>query len=77
MKLLFETKLPEVICFTETWLSNEFPDDHLDLNDFILFRKDRDNSNDAYGGVLIAVKSKMKSNAISIGTYSVVIYFRN
>ena len=68
LKLLIQTERPDIICLTETWLSKEFPDEFLDLNDFVIFRKDRDNGNDAHGGVLIAVNPNLNPNAISIDT---------
>ena len=43
----------------ETWVSYEIPDEYLESNDFLVFRKDRDNGNDAYGGVGIAVNCKL------------------
>ena len=63
-----ETESPDIICITETWLTNEFPDVFLDLNDFVIFRKDRDSGNDAHGGVLIAVNSNLNPSAIAIET---------
>ena len=68
MKLLIQTERPDIICLTETWLSKEFPDEFLDLNDFVIFRKDRDNGNDAHGGVLIAVNPNLNPNGITIDT---------
>ena len=65
-KIFIETELPNIIWITEVCLNNEFPDEFLDLNDFINFRKDRDNGNDAHGGVLITVNSNLNPNAISI-----------
>ena len=59
---------PDVICMTETWLTNNHPDELLDLDNFTIFRKDRDNGNNGHGGVLIAVKSKLNPNLISIET---------
>ena len=53
---------------TETWLTNEDSDELLDLNNFVIFRKDRDHGNDKHGGVLIAVKSNLNPNLISIET---------
>ena len=36
LKLLIETELPEIICITETCLTNELSDEHLALNDFFV-----------------------------------------
>ena len=58
----------------ETWLSREFPDEFLDIKDFVIFRKDRDNGNHAHGCVLIAVISSLNPNVISIDTDLEVCY---
>ena len=48
----------------------------LDLNDFIIFRKDRVNGNDANAGVLIAVNSILNPNAISNETNLEVCFIK-
>ena len=63
-----ETESPDIICIAETWLSDEFPDEFLDLNDFVIFKKDRDSGNDAHGGVHTAVNSNLNPSAISVET---------
>jgi len=68
LKLLVQSVKPDVICMTETWLTNNHPDELLDLDNFTIFRKNRDNGNNGHGGVLIAVKSKLNPNLISIET---------
>ena len=60
-KLIIETEQHEIICITEAWLNKEFPDE-------FLLRKDRNKGNDVQAGVLIAVKSKLNTNSISIDT---------
>ena len=47
-------------------MSKEFSDEFLDLNGFVIFRKDRGSGNDAHGGVLTAVNPNLNPNAISI-----------
>ena len=58
----------DIVCMTETWLTNNHSDESLDLEGFTIFRKDRDNGNNGHGGVLIAVRSKLNPNLISIDT---------
>ena len=66
--MLVVAQTPDVVCITETWLTNDYPDSFLDLNDFIIFRKDRLNGLDNHGGVIIAVKSRLNPSSISIET---------
>ena len=67
LKLLVPSEKPDIVCMTETWLTNDHYDEYLDLG-FTVFREDRDNSNDGLGVVLIAVRSKLNPNLISIYT---------
>ena len=54
--------------------SNEIPDEILNLYDFITFRKDRADGNDAQGGVLSAVEPSLNHNMIYIDT-DLEVYF--
>ena len=47
----------DIVCITETWLSNETPDHAIALNDFTLFRKDCEGR---CRGVAIFVKSNIR-----------------
>ena len=47
----------DIVCITETWLSNEIPGDTIALKDFTLFRKDRERRD---GGIEIFVKSNIQ-----------------
>ena len=43
------------ICISETWLSSSISNDDIELNNFTLYRKDRDKGTSGYGGVAIYV----------------------
>jgi hypothetical protein len=74
----FRTKLPlihtnivllsyEVFILTDTWLTENFSNAELGLNDYSIFRFDRNsNTSDSRrgGGILIAVKNKLRPNLI-------------
>ena len=49
----------DILTLTETWLTNDKPDESLFLNDYTIYRNDRTTENNKFydGGVLIAVKS--------------------
>ena len=68
LKVLTVTESPDMICISETWLKSEYPDKFLDLNGYIIFRKDRSDGNDAHGNVLIAVENHLSPISISIET---------
>ena len=51
---------PDLICFTEAWLSDKFPPHLIDLPGRIYFTKNRD---DGYGGVLTYVQTRSCSIA--------------
>ena len=74
MKVLTVKECPDVIFITESWLSSKHPDAFLDLNEFVIFRKDRHDGNDAHGGVLIAVKPYLNPISVSIDTNSEVCF---
>ena len=48
-----------IICLTETWLNQNTPDDSLKINEFKLYRKDRQADN--YGGVCVYIKENIHS----------------
>ena len=49
----------DILCITETWLTDDVPDESLFLKEYAIHRKDRltDNHKSKHGGVLIAVKN--------------------
>ena len=49
---------PDVICISETWLHDNISNSVFCLNNYQIFRKDRDDGLNAHGGVLIAVKTE-------------------
>lgn len=59
---------PDIIFITETWLSSDVSDAHLSLEDFVVYRRDRNNGADPHGGVLIAVKSHLNPVCVNIVT---------
>ena len=50
---------PDIVCITESWLHADISDSVLGLNDYRIFRKDRNNGVGGHGGVLIAVKPNL------------------
>lgn len=68
----FRSSIPLFICYdviilTETWLSSDVHDSELGLNGYQIFRVDRNYLNSNYsrgGGVLIAIKSYIKTSLI-------------
>ena len=46
----------DIVCITETWLTNEIPDSHVSLKDFTLFRKDRPSH---CGGLVAYIRSSI------------------
>ena len=59
---------PFVIFITETWLSKCIPDAHLCLAGYSIYRKDRDNGETPYGGVLVAIKTSLNPSSVNIST---------
>ena len=56
-----------IVCLTETWLTKNFESSELLLNNYFLYRSDREGKTDeksAHGGVLIAVKTEIDSESI-------------
>ena len=51
----------DIICISETWLSSTVSSDDVKLNNFTLYRKDRDNGASGYGGVAIYVANYLNS----------------
>ena len=52
----------DIVCVTETWLSNEIPDNAIAMNGFTLFRKDSEKRG---RGVAIFVKSNIRCKRFS------------
>jgi hypothetical protein len=48
------------ICRSETWLSSKTPDDEIKIENYTLYRHDRD-SDCGYGGVCIYASNSLKS----------------
>ena len=53
---------PSVVALTETWLSKEHPSSLLSLSGYDVYRRDRSEKG---GGVLLAVKTSVKSHFVS------------
>ena len=53
----------DIVCITETWLSDEIPDNAVAMHGFTLFRKDREKRG---GGVAIFVKSNIQCKRLSV-----------
>jgi len=56
-RYLFENSGVEIICVSESWLSNAFSDSFIRLNEYKVFRADRDSLG---GGVAEFVRSNLK-----------------
>lgn len=64
----------DIILLTETWLTSSFNDSELGLNDYCVYRKDRDSTNSDKqrgGGVLIAIKKVISSRQIFFGSSNI------
>ena len=72
LHLLIQDKCPDVICITETWLSDSFGDGFLGLSGFSVFRADRNFSNDLHGGV--AIKTFLNPIKQEHGTENEVLF---
>ena len=69
LHLLISQVRPDIILITESWLSVRYDSSILDLtNNYVIFRKDRQDGNDPHGGVLLAVKINL--NPISVQSNS-------
>lgn len=57
----------DLLLLTETWLNNRVSDAELGLNNFHIFRMDRENEQESRGGgVLIGIRSGIKCNQIEV-----------
>lgn len=61
------TSTPQVLIFTETWLSPDISDSELCLTNYRIYRSDRHNRRG--GGVLLAVKNTINSSFVCKYTY--------
>ena len=50
---------PDILCVTESWLSNQIDSATLGLKSFSIFRNDRNSATDPHGGVFLAIKSHL------------------
>ena len=48
--------MSDLICITETWLTNHIPDDIVNINGYSVVRKDRANDNNSGGGICTYIK---------------------
>lgn len=55
----------DFLCFTETWLSDEFTDQAICIDGYKLIRKDRD-SNVRYGGLCVYLKKHLKFKILNL-----------
>lgn len=62
LALILNEFSPTILCLTETWLGNDYPTTCLPLQDYDVYRKDR---NLTKGGVLIAVEKDIFSKEIN------------
>ena len=55
-----------VICLCETWLNDNIPSSELFLNDYYIYRQDRqmDQDKNTHGGALIAIKNSFISERV-------------
>ena len=54
----------DIVCVTESWLTDEIPDNVCDLNNYVLFRKDR--SSNPGGGVLCYVNGCISCRKVDV-----------
>ena len=74
MHILLHDIQPDCVLITETWLSNCHDSSILSLNNYNVFRKDRNNGEDSHGGVLIAIKSLYNPILVECNTDFEVIF---
>ena len=74
LHILLHDIQPDCVLITETWLSNCHDSSILSLNNYNVFRKDRNNGEDSHGGVLIAVKSLYNPILVECNTNFEVIF---
>ena len=65
---------PDVIFGTETWLTSDFLTSELNLIDYDIYRRDREEKGG--GGIFIGVKKKFKSVLISKGKFSESVFVK-
>ena len=64
----------DIIAITETWLNNNIADSEILNNEYIIYRRDRQQSENLRGGgVLLAVKSSLKSSLVHTDESSEII----
>ena len=58
----------DILCLTETWLTDDIPDSGLFLGKYLLHRSDREQSHGRsnHGGVLIAITSTIQHQRLTI-----------
>ena len=58
----------DIQCLTETWLTDDIPNEGLFLKEFMIHRNDRktDNHTTKHGGVLIAVKNSISNEKVEL-----------
>lgn len=78
--ILLASESYDIIVLVETWLSNDILDAELGLNDYKLFRFDRNSDTSMYirgEGILIAVNRRLPNRAIVTSISSVEQLFVN
>ena len=59
---------PDILCLTETWLTEEVPNEELFLKNYVIHRNDRTSKCGVskHGGVLVAVKDNIQSKELFV-----------
>ena len=70
LRNLVNCNSPSIVCNVETWLNNTYTNNFFQLQDYQLFRMDRDSEN---GGVLMAVKHKHRAVQVDIESKTEII----
>ena len=58
----------DILCLTETWLTDDIPNEGLFLKEFMIHPNDRktDNQKTKHGGVLIAVRNSISHERVEL-----------
>ena len=65
LHLLINDVKPDIVGITETWLSDAIGDGVLGLDDYRIYRADRNSGSDPHGGVLLAIKPNLSPELVT------------
>lgn len=63
----------DVVCVTETWLTDTIPDSAVSMNNYVLFRRDRPNH---AGGIAAYINCDIPSQIVSTPTLAEILWIK-